>query len=251
MPPRRSPKRVLILGGTAEARALAQRLGDDKRFTLTTSLAGITTTPVAIAGPVRTGGFGGSAGLAAYIRATMVDIVIDATHPFAIRISANAARAAADARCTVLRLCRPPWLPRENDDWTSATDVAHAADLIETGATVLLTVGGKQLQPFAARRDVTIHARMIEAPAEPLPDHISVILDRPPFSLEGERSLLRKAGARVLVTKNAGSDAVDAKLDAARSLSVPVIMIERPPGAAPADAETVDEMLALLDHHAT
>lgn len=248
-----NPKRLLILGGTREARHLADALANDARWSITSSLAGATRQPHNIAGNVRTGGFGGSTGLAKYLHETEIDIVIDATHPFAATISQNARTAASEAGCVYLKLCRPAWQPGPGDNWMAARDVAHAAELVEPNSTVFLTIGRQQLAPFADRRDLTLIARMIEPPAPHFAERMTVILARPPFETTDEVTLMQTHRVGVLVTKNAGGPAVDNKLAAARQLGLPVVMIDRPAGQPPADAATVDEMLELLagSHHGT
>lgn len=253
MPHTPDRKRLLLLGGTRDARRLAEALAEDPRWLITSSLAGITRSPDAIAGAVRTGGFGGSAGLAHYLREQHIDVVVDATHPFATTISHNAHRAAAAFGCRYVRLARPPWQPGPDDVWVEARDVADAARRIAPASTVFLTIGRQQLAPFVVRRDIALIARMIEPPAAGIADTTTVILARPPFRLADEIALMRNHAVDVLVTKNAGGDAVAAKLAAARELGINVIMIARPAGQPPADATTVAEMLAVLAdlHHDT
>lgn len=247
-------RRLLILGGTSEARDLARALGErtangDRRWSVISSLAGRTSAPEPIAGDVRSGGFGGASGLADYIATERIDAIVDATHPFAEAISRQAAEAASATGAKYHRLVRPPWTPEPGDAWSPATTVEEAAGQLPAGAAVFLTIGRQQLAPFVTRRDIRLVARMIEPPDPPLPDSVEVILARPPFTIEAERRLLADRRIDVVVTKNAGGELVRAKLVAARALGLPVIMIERPADQLPADATTVAGILALLDHH--
>ncbi len=244
-----SPARVLLLGGTQEARRLAAALSDDARFSVITSLAGRTHRPEPISGTSRSGGFGGVKGLEAFLRHESIAVIVDATHPFATKISPNAARAARAAAARYLRLCRAPWQARPDDQWQRVANLDEAAQSLQRGARVLLTIGSQHLAPFAARDDVGFIARMIEPPRTPAPSHIEIICARPPFSLENELGLMQRYAITTLVTKNAGGEAVRAKLDAARQLGISVVMVDRPAGQPPVDATTIDELMALLIPH--
>lgn len=242
-------RRVLVLAGTTEARELAGRLADDPRAEVFVSLAGRTSEPPPNPGETRRGGFGGAEGLAAYLEEQRIDVVVDASHPFAARISPNARAACLATGRPYLRLERPPWHPEPGDAWQLAISAEEAAKMIARGASVLLTVGSGGLGPFLQRTDARFLARMIEPPASRLPPHVTVVLARGPFTVEGETALMRRERIDLLVTKNAGGEATAAKLVAARRLHLPVIMILRPPGQPPADAATVEEMLAALAPH--
>ena len=225
--------RILILGGTAEARALAAalagRFGDE--VAVTTSLAGRTLEPAPVAGGVRRGGFGGADGLARTLREAAVDIVVDATHPFAARISAHAATTCAAERVPLLTLARPAWQSAPGDDWRPVLDAHAAARLLPSvGSRVFLTIGRRDLVAFADLAATSFLVRLIEPPAAPvpLPQH-ELILARGPFAAADEAELMREHCIDVLVSKASGGDATAAKLAAARDLSVPVILIERPP----------------------
>jgi precorrin-6A/cobalt-precorrin-6A reductase len=219
---------ILILGGTREARELATLLTAEGR-SVVTSLAGVTRAPVLPLGEVRTGGFGGTEGLLSYLRHAGIALVVDATHPFAARMSANAHQACAAAGLPLLRLERPPWQPVPGDRWIDAETVAAAAAALPAGTRVLLTIGRKEVAPFFARQDLGGIARMIEETVEPLPPNWSLLLERPPFSVTCERQLLLDNALTWLVTKNAGGGETEAKLVAARELGLPVIMVARPP----------------------
>jgi precorrin-6A/cobalt-precorrin-6A reductase len=222
-------RRVLILGGTAEARTLAAELAADPALEVTSSLAGRTTGPRPPAGRTRSGGFGGAAGLAAWLRAEHVDAVVDATHPFAADISRHAAEAAAAVGVPLLALRRPGWTAGPGDRWHWADTVPHAAALLPAlGTRAFLTTGRQELAAFAAL-DLAILARTVEPPAPPLPRRFELLLSRGPFTLDGERALLREHRIDILVTKDSGGPATAPKLTAAREAGVPVVIVHRPP----------------------
>ncbi|MFF6790710.1 cobalt-precorrin-6A reductase [Streptomyces filamentosus] len=218
---------VLILGGTTEARVLAGLLHPGAR--VTSSLAGRVAAPRLPAGEVRIGGFGGPDGLAAWVREHAVDAVIDATHPFAERISFNAARAAASAHVPLLALRRPGWVAGEGDDWRDAGSLAEAAAALGgLGDRVFLTTGRMGLAAFADRPEWFL-VRSVDAPEAPMPARTEVLLDRGPFTLEGERELIARHRIDVLVTKDSGAAATAPKLTAAREAGIPVVVVRRPP----------------------
>jgi precorrin-6A/cobalt-precorrin-6A reductase len=222
--------RVLILGGTVEARALAAALHDDG-LAVTTSLAGRVTRPQARAGEVRVGGFGGPDGLAAWLADHRTDVLLDVTHPFAARMSANAAAAAARTGTPLLAVRRPHWTARPGDDWRWAEDLVAAAGMVAAlgPRRVLLTTGRQELAAFAGNDRAWFLARSVEPPDPPFPAQLEVLLDRGPFSVEGERALLERHAIDLLVTKDSGGAPAAAKLEAARELEVPVVMVRRPP----------------------
>jgi precorrin-6A/cobalt-precorrin-6A reductase len=219
---------LLILGGTADAAALAAIL--DGRLRITNSLAGRTGHPVALPGTIRVGGFGGAVGLSRWLAENAVDLVVDATHPFAATISANAANACAERRLPLLHLQRPPWHRDPRDRWIEVDDMASAAQaLARSGGRAFLTVGVQELSAFSGLDAVWKLIRLISHPADPLDlgPH-DIILRRGPFTLEDERQLLRDHRITVLVTKASGGAATEAKLIAAREADLPVIMVRRP-----------------------
>jgi precorrin-6A/cobalt-precorrin-6A reductase len=244
-----NPVRILILGGTAEARLLAARLEGDGRYSPLTSLAGVTAKPARIAGEVRTGGFGGVEGLRDFIRREIIALMVDATHPFASQISAHAAQAGAQARVRVLRIERPPWEQQAGDDWVKVADIEQAAQAIPEGARVLVTIGRQEVAPFFAREDIHVIARMIDPPQVHVPGHAQILLAHPPFTREQERVLLEEKHITVLVTKNSGGDATFAKIEAARELGLPVIMVARPEKPTLTTAPGVEDMLKLIEKH--
>jgi precorrin-6A/cobalt-precorrin-6A reductase len=219
--------RVLILGGTTEASEIARALADDDRFEAVLSFAGRTRAPAAPPIAWRSGGFGGAAGLAAYLASERIDALIDATHPFAVNMKTNAATIAIP-RVAVLR---PPWTPVPGDDWTTVASVVEAAAALgSTPRRVFLTVGQTELGPFGPPHHYLI--RSVDPPLHPPPGAI-VIAARGPFTAAGDQTLIAGFGADTLVTKNSGGAAVAGKLEAARSLGLEVIMVARPPPPPP------------------
>ncbi|WP_126147290.1 cobalt-precorrin-6A reductase [Synechococcus elongatus] len=223
--------RLLILGGTTEATRLAAALQDWSQLEVQTSLAGRTQQPVLPAGSVRVGGFGGVAGLVDYLKTEGIDLLIDATHPFAAQISQNAAEAAHIAGLPILSLQRPAWTPQAGDRWISVPDLATAAkQLADLGDRIFLTIGRQELAAFAHLCDRWFLMRMIDPPAEDAPLPLGeILLERGPFSVEHERSLLIRFQIDAIVSKNSGGTAIAAKLKAARELGLPIVMVERPP----------------------
>ncbi|WP_077192884.1 cobalt-precorrin-6A reductase [Streptomyces lydicus] len=226
----RPPRHVLILGGTTEARRLAATLAAEPELRVTSSLAGRVAAPRLPAGEVRIGGFGGPDGLARWLREHAVDALIDATHPFAGTISFHAARAAATAHVPLLALRRPGWVPGPGDTWHQVTSLDEAAAALPAlGSRVFLTTGRMGLAHFAHLTDLWFLVRSVDAPEPPHPPRMEVLLDRGPFSVEGERELLHRHRIDVLVTKDSGAAATAPKLAAAREAGIPVVVVRRPP----------------------
>ncbi|MER5866485.1 cobalt-precorrin-6A reductase [Kitasatospora sp. NPDC002040] len=237
---------ILILGGTTEARELAAALADRTELKVTSSLAGRVAHPRLPVGGVRVGGFGGVAGLVAWLRAERVDAVIDATHPFAGAISRNAAEAAAEVHVPLLALRRPSWVPVPGDRWHPVGSLDEAAAALPAlGSRVFLTTGRQGLGAFAVLDGLHFLARSVDAPEPPMPRHIEVLLDRGPFTLDGERAVLREHRIDVLVTKDSGGAATAPKLTAARELGLPVVIVRRP--EPPAGVPTVPDVPSALD----
>lgn len=233
---------VLILGGVREGRDLAARLTDSETPVIT-SLAGRVASPAAIAGEVRVGGFGGVDGMAGWLRRHDVAAVVDATHPFAERISANAAAACRAAGVPLLRLQRPSWADHPDAaTWVWVDDAAQAAREAAGFSRILLTVGRQRLGEFASLADRELWARMVELPETSLPEAWHSLLDRGPFTVEGELELLRRLEVDCLVTKDSGGTLTEAKLTAARELGVTVVAIRRAP--APEGVTTVSDVSA-------
>ncbi|MFC8867134.1 cobalt-precorrin-6A reductase [Streptomyces sp. NPDC057148] len=221
---------VLILGGTTEARRLAADLAARPGVRVTTSLAGRVTRPGTLAGEVRTGGFGGPEGLAAWLRERRVDALVDATHPFAGRMTSNAAQAAAVTGTPAVFLRRPGWQAGPGDDWHPAASLTEAAGLLpHLGDRVFLTTGRLGLAAFAHLSALHFLVRSVEPPEPPRPPDIRVLTARGPFTVADETALLREHRIDVLVTKDSGGAATAAKLTAARDLALPVVVVRRPP----------------------
>ncbi|WP_240965732.1 cobalt-precorrin-6A reductase [Streptomyces zingiberis] len=196
---------------------------------VTSSLAGRVARPRLPAGEVRVGGFGGPEGLARWLREQRVDALIDATHPFADTITRHAARAAADAHVPLLVVRRPGWVAGPGDDWRPAASLDAAARLLPSlGGRVLLTTGRTGLAAFAGLTGPWFLIRTVDPPDPPLPPRHRLLLARGPFTLDGERELLREHRVDVLVTKDSGGDATAAKLTAARLAGLPVVLVRRP-----------------------
>ncbi|OXS33417.1 cobalt-precorrin-6A reductase [Streptomyces sp. XY006] len=241
---------VLILGGTAEARALAGALSARPGVRVTTSLAGRVARPGALDGDVRVGGFGGAEGLAGWLLREKVTALVDATHPFAESITANAARAAALTGVPAVVLRRPGWRPGPGDRWHPVPSLDAAADLLpRVGRRVFLTTGRLGLAAFAHLAALHFVVRSVDPPEPPLPPDTHVLLARGPFTVPGETALLREHRVDVLVTKDSGGAATAAKLTAARNLGLPVVVVGRPPlpegVTAVPDVEGVLERLGL------
>lgn len=244
--------RILILGGTTEASQLADAIagaGLDAVF----SYAGRTGVPKAQPLPTRIGGFGGVAGLVAYLGANRISHVVDATHPFAAQISGNAAEACAAAAVPLLVLARPEWAAQAGDFWTHVPDTnAAVAALPDSGARVFLAIGKQTLAPFAARPGNHYLLRLVDPPEAALPlPQATVVIDTGPFTVDGDLALLRAHGITHIVAKNAGGAGAEAKLVAARQLGLPVILIDRPLIRTANRAGSVAEVMAWLGHAGT
>ena len=219
---------ILILGGTAEAQALAAALHADG-LAITSSLAGRVANPRLPAGEVRVGGFGGPDGLARWLTEHEVAAIVDASHPFAERISESAAQSARTAAVPLLRLARPGWREGPGDRWHWVADLpAAAAAVAGLGERVLLTTGRQGLAAFAAVESAWFLVRCVDPPQPPLPLRHELLLDRGPYTLEGELALIERHAIDLVVTKDSGGAHTRAKLDAARARGLPVIVVRRP-----------------------
>ncbi|MEU4412285.1 cobalt-precorrin-6A reductase [Nocardia salmonicida] len=233
--------RVLILGGTGEARELARRASGERGLDIVSSLAGRVANPRLPVGAVRVGGFGGVEGLRTWLRENAIDAVVDATHPFAAKVSAHAAAAAADLDIPALHLRRPEWVQRRGDLWTRVPDLASAAAaLTPRDEQVLLTIGRQGVGAFVGCTGHGFVIRSIDAPAVPLPPRSKLLLARGPFTFDEELVLMSRHRIDVLVTKDSGGEQTEAKIFAARTAGLPVIMVDRPP--LPSGAVTVAEV---------
>ncbi|WP_323015706.1 cobalt-precorrin-6A reductase [Devosia sp.] len=237
--------KILILGGTAEARTLAERLVAMGHEVIT-SLAGRTQAPALPAGTLRMGGFGGIAGLASYLRAAGIERMVDATHPYAGQISRHAVAAARESGVKLVRYMRPEWEQPLGANWIMVESLAEAARSLPGGARALLTTGQGGIEHFAERDDCHFILRVIEAPPLALPAHMDLLQARPPYGLEEEMALMQGANITHLVTKNSGGEQTSAKLEAARRLGIKVIMIARPAYGPALEADSIEGAIAAI-----
>jgi precorrin-6A/cobalt-precorrin-6A reductase len=242
--------RVLILGGTIEARQLAGHLAARPELTVTLSLAGRTAAPMRQPVPVRVGGFGGADGLAAHLREQRIDLLIDATHPYAAVISRNAALAAAATGTNLFALTRPPWLPVAGDRWHEVADTVEAVRVLgETPRRVFLALGRNELAPFATAPMHYYLVRSVDPVDPPLAvPHADYVLGRGPFDEAADHALLATRRIDVVVAKNSGGGATYGKIAAARALGIEVIMLRRPALPDVRRVETVEAALGAIDH---
>jgi precorrin-6A/cobalt-precorrin-6A reductase len=240
--------RALILGGTADASLLAAeiaRAGIDAVY----SYGGRTRAPAGQPLPTRVGGFGGVVGLADYISREGITHVIDATHPFAAEMSRNAVAACKETGTPLIALERAPWTNAPGDNWTEIPDVnAAIAALPEAAANVFLAIGRQHIAPFATKPQHAYTLRFVDPPEAPLPFAADVIVSRGPFTLDGELEMLRARAITWIVARNSGGDGARAKIDAARRLGLPVIMISRPQLPERLRVESVAEIMQWLGH---
>jgi precorrin-6A/cobalt-precorrin-6A reductase len=239
--------KVLILGGTAEARTLASDLHGREGCRVISSLAGRVGDPALPEGEVRIGGFGGAGGLARYLRDESIDVLVDATHPFALHISAQAAQAADDAGIRLIALRRPGWSVQPGDRWVCVNDVTEAARFaaqLPEDDCVFVTTGRRDLEAYAADGRHAYLIRSIEPPDTALPPHHTIVLDRGPFTLDDEAALMEQHGVAALVTRNSGGEATEAKLAAARQRGIPVIIVDPP--APPVGVEVAADVAAAV-----
>jgi len=242
-------RRILILGGTREAVDLAQRLHGRGDLHVISSLAGRTHAPHMPPGEVRVGGFGGAAGLRDYLARERIDMMIDATHPFAERMHGNVVEAGRNSGVPLLRLERPVWQPRAGDHWIMAESADHAARLSpHHGKRAFLTTGVKDLGAFRDIETVWFLVRLVEPPDAPLPlRHSELIRGRGPFGAADEEALMRRHDIDLLISKESGGDSTYGKIEAARKLEIPVVMIRRPvPEEGVAVAKSLEAAIARL-----
>ena len=223
--------RVLILGGIGDAVELAVKIANIPGIEVITSLAGRTREPANLPGNVRSGGFGGVWGLTNYLREMQIDLLIDATHPFANQISENAAAATQEVGIPRLMVIRPPWEKLEDDDWLEVEDnLAAATTLANRAKRVFLTIGRQEIGTFAHLQEIWFLMRMIDPPNTDVIIPPGLILcDRGPFNLENEQEILLKYNIDTIVSKNSGGNATYPKIIAARKLGIKVVMVNRPP----------------------
>ncbi len=239
---------VLVLGGTTEARKIADIVEQAEGLRALYSLAGVTKTPVLPSCEVRIGGFGGVSGLATFMKANRVSALIDATHPYAATISNNAVQAANSTQTPFLRYERAQWKANNQDKWQSFETVGAAAkSLPQNGSKVFLAIGKKEISPFKTNRKDHFIIRSVEdIDNKELPPNAQVILDRGPFDLSAERTLLLAREIDLLVCKNSGGTASFAKLEACRELNIKVLMVKRPELFDAPTFNDIDEVLPAL-----
>jgi len=245
--------RILILGGTTEARVLGERLAKRGDLDVTLSLAGRTAVPVPHAVPVRTGGFGGAAGLAGYLTANKIDALIDATHPYASVISASAVEAAGKAGIAFIALRRPQWTAVAGDRWIEVNDTPAAVAAIGAKPrNVFVALGRNELTAFATAPQHHYLIRSVDAvdPSLPVP-HAAYITARGPFREADDQALMTAYAIDAVIAKNSGGSAAYGKIAAARALGIDVILVRRPPAPPAPFVTTIADALAWLDHRLT
>ncbi len=234
---------LLLLAGTAEARAIAEQLSKDG-IPAVASLAGATRDPAPLAVPTRIGGFGGAEGYRDYLHEAGISAVLDATHPFAAAISHRSAEVASRLNLPHAQFLRPEWVSGPGDDWVMIESGRDAANHIPAGSTVFLATGRQGLDDFSNLAGRKLICRRIDAADAPFPFvGGEYLVGRPPFTVEDELALFRDLGVDWLVVKNAGGPASRSKLDAARKLGIRVAMIRRPQQPCAPRVSTVDEAM--------
>ena len=237
--------KILLLGGTSEARALALDLGARDGIAVTMSLAGVTSSPPEMGVPLRIGGFGGAEGLAVYLKAEQIELLIDATHPYASVMSANAAQACDEAAVRRLTLWRPAWQAEAGDDWRMFSSWPELRAAIPTGATVFLAAGQDGMAALKGLAGVTVFARALVRPQDMDPG-VQLIKSLPGKTASDEAALLTRHGITHIACKNSGGTASVAKLIAARELGLPVLMVDRPAAPPPPLFDGTASLLAAL-----
>ena len=240
---------LLILGGTRNASDLALHVAKSG-VDAVLSYAGAVSNPREQPIPTRIGGFGGADGLAAHLLDFEVSHIVDATHPFAAQMSRNAVAAATRAAVPLIALTRPPWEPQPGDEWLRTPDMATAVQALAIPPKrVFLAIGRTDVARFTEQPQHHYLLRLVDAPsaAPPLPNH-EIVLDRGPFDIASDRALLESHGIELVVSKNSGGDGARAKLDAARELGLPVLMIDRPELPPRREVETVEQVMSWITH---
>ncbi|SDW59733.1 precorrin-6A reductase [Ruegeria halocynthiae] len=239
---------LLILGGTTEANALAKSVAE-QGIPATYSYAGRVDTPRPQPIPTRVGGFGGAEGLARYVRDHGISHVVDATHPFAAQMSGNAVEACAATATSLAALTRPAWVAQEGDNWQHVPDIDGAVDALSGPARrVFLAVGRLHLQDFAVQPQHRYLLRLVDEPESVPLLNCDVVVSRGPFNFDEDRALMERHGTQLIVSKNAGGTGARAKLDAARALGLPVLMIDRPVLPQRTELAKVEQVLDWLAH---
>jgi len=238
--------KVLLLAGTNEARRLAQALAEARIDTLA-SLSGATRVAQKLPVPTRVGGFGGAAGFLDVIKCETITHVIDATHPFAHQITDRTHCICTDNNIPYLHILRPEWHPEQGDNWTMISNEEDAAHHIPSGSTVFLATGRQTLPRYSGLKECRVICRQIDPPDEPFPfPGGEFLVSRPPFTVEDEEKLFRALNVDYLVVKNAGGVSSRTKLDAARELNIPVLMLRRPKMPDAERAESPEQAMAWL-----
>ena len=239
----------MILGGTGDAANLARRINNQfSKTRVITSLAGRTQKPRRIAGQVIFGGFGGATGLQSFIETEKIQLVFDATHPFSQKISQNASIACEKAKVLRIILDRPQWeLPR-NGNWVAVENISAAAKSISSSVKrIFVTTGGNELNVFDQFKNTWFLIRLIEKPKSPIKiQNYKLVLSRPPFKFSNEKALLQNHDIDCLISKNSGGNGTKAKIKAALQLSIPIILIRRPPNLPGLKYNTVGQCIEWL-----
>ncbi len=238
--------RLLLLGGTREAREIASELAGETGIMVVTSLAGRTRDPLRPPGALRVGGFGGTDGLVAWLRKEEIDFVLDATHPFARRISAHAREACLRLGLPCLRLERPPWQAEKGDRWREVPDLEAALPVLpQFGRRVFVNIGRDEIPRLGGCPECRFLLRVVE-PVSDLPGNVEAVTGRPPYTVAGDRALFERSGIEALLVRNSGGEGAYPKLVAARELGLPVVMIARPPPLAGEHVTSVEAAIAAV-----
>ncbi|MCF6321706.1 MAG: cobalt-precorrin-6A reductase [Rhizobiaceae bacterium] len=241
------PTKILILGGTRNARDLAIMLAEHPHLDVLTSLAGRTEEPDRTFGKTRVGGFGGASGLAAYLRNEAINLLVDSTHPFATRISQNAVEAANAVGIKRLVLDRPRWVEQPGDNWIKCQSIEEAAQQLPLHATAFLALGHQYIDGFSHREDVHFIARMLDKPKTPLPlKNLVLIIAKPSHIAAEEADLFKRHGITHLVCRNSGGTLIYAKIKAARELGLPIYMLRRPPPPPGESFDNIEDLAAKI-----
>jgi precorrin-6A/cobalt-precorrin-6A reductase len=242
--------RILLIGGTEEARQLNEILADRPGLELFTSLAGRTKNPAPLKGHVVSGGFGGDAGLTRFLSQNRIQCVVDASHPFAAKMTQTAARVCQRKKVSYLRFQRPLWVAGSADYWVQVPSIDKAVEAAADHARIFLSVGRQELAPFTVLKDRFFLVRSIEGVSfEPVECETFFIRQRGPFSVPDEKKLLKHHKIDVIVTKNSGGLSTYAKIVAARELRLPVIMIDRPDLPNVMTLSSIDEVIQSIDRY--